>query len=104
MVAGAIALVAMVAISLYGAVTLPPGSQVPVHHGIGGYSNWQPKALALIIYPAIGVFVYAITLAATSSAHSNGKVTPVWIAPIAIVVIAISEYAAIRAAARRSGS
>jgi hypothetical protein len=102
-IAGAIAIVAMAGISLYGARMLPPGSQVPVHHGIGGYNNWQPKALALISYPAIGVLIYVILLVATSSAHSSGKSTPALIAPIAMVVIAISEYGAVRAAIRQNG-
>jgi len=102
-IAGAIAVAAMVAISVYGARILPPGSLVPLHHGIGGYNNWQPKTLALIAYPAIGVLGYAIMLGATSSASSNGKTTPAIIAPIAMVVVAISEYGAVRAAVRQNG-
>jgi uncharacterized membrane protein len=99
--AGVIAIAAMIAISVYGAVTLPPGSQVPVHHGIGGYNNWQPKTLALISYPAIGVLVFGILFAATSGA--SGKSGPAVLAPIAMVVIAISEYGAVRAAIKQNG-
>jgi hypothetical protein len=100
-VAGAVVIAAMIAISVYGAVTLPPGSQVPMHHGIGGYNNWQPKKLALISYPAISVLVFGILLAATSG--SSSKPGPAVIAPIAMVVIAVSEYGAVRAAIRQNG-
>lgn len=102
-VPGAIVVLAMVAMSVWGAVTLPPGSQVPVHHGLGGWNNWQPKKLALIVWPAISVFVYILLLATTSSASSSGKTAPSVLAPIAMVVIAFSYYNALRAALRESG-
>jgi len=98
-----IVVLALVAISIYGARTLPPGSMVPVHHGIGGWNNWQPKKLALIIWPATGVLVFGILIAASSSASSSGKTTPAVIAPIVLLVIAFSYYGAIRAAIRQSG-
>jgi hypothetical protein len=96
--AGVIAIAAMIAISVYGAVTLPPGSQVPMHHGIGGYNNWRPKTLALVSYPVISVLVFGILLAATRG--SSGAAV---VAPIAMVVIAASEYGAVRAAIKRNG-
>jgi hypothetical protein len=94
-VGGVIVLLAMVGISVYGWVTLPPGAQVPLHHGIGGYGNWQPKTIALISYPVIGALVFAVVLGATSRASSSG---PTVIAPLAILVAAVSQYFAVRAA------
>lgn len=101
-IAGAIIVLAMAGISLYGARVLPPGSLVPLHHGIGGYNNWQPKVLALIVYPVLGAVVYTILLVATGGASSSGKSTPAVIAPIVMVIVVISQYGAIRAAIRRS--
>jgi hypothetical protein len=95
--AGVVAL-AMVGISVWGAVTLPPGARVPVHHGLGGYNNWQPKTLALITYPVIGVVVCGILFAS----HSSAKPTTI-IAPIVLLIAACSQYGAIRAAIRESG-
>lgn len=103
-VAGGVVVLALVAMSVYGAVKLPPGSLVPVHHGLGGYNNWQPKKFALVIWPAGGVIVYAVLLAATSSASSSGKVTPAVIAPVAMLVLAVSYYYALRAALREGRS
>lgn len=102
-VAGVIVVLAMVGISVYGARVLPPGSQVPLHHGIGGYNNWQPKTTALIAYPVLGAVVYAIMLVATSGASSSGKTETAVIAPIVTVIVAVSEYGAVRAAIRQNG-
>jgi hypothetical protein len=99
-----IAELVLVAISVYGAVTLPPGSRVPLHHGFGGWNNWQPKTLALIAWPAIGVVVFALLLTATHGVSSGAKSTPAFVAPIVLLVVAVSYYNAIRAARRESGS
>lgn len=96
--AGLVTLV-MVGISAWGAVTLPPDARVPVHHGLGGYSNWQPKALALITYPVIGLLVCGIVYVSQSS----GKPSATIIAPIALVIAACAQYGAVRAAIRQSG-
>jgi hypothetical protein len=103
-VGGVIVLLAMVGISAYAWVTLPPGARVPLHYGMGGYRNWQPKALALVSYPVIGAFVFAVVLGATSKAASSGKSTPEIIAPLVILIIAITQYFAVRAAINNKGS
>jgi hypothetical protein len=97
-VGGGIVLLAMVGISVYAWVTLPPGAQVPLHFGIGGYRNWQPKTIALITYPVIGAVVFAVVLGTTSSANSSGKTAPTVIAPLLILIIAVTQYFAVRAA------
>lgn len=102
-VAGGVIVLALVAMSVYGAVTLPPGSLVPVHHGPGGYNNWRPKKFALIAWPAGGVVVYAVLLAATGTASSSGKATPAVIAPVAMLVLAVSSYFLLRPQGRAPG-
>jgi hypothetical protein len=95
---GVVVLLAIAGISVYGWVTLPPGARVPMHYGPGGYRNWQPKTIALISYPVIGAFVFAVVLGATSKAASSGNATPEVIAPLIILIIAITQYFAVRAA------
>ena len=101
-VTGGIVLLAMVGISVYGWVTLPPDARVPLHRGPGGYGNWQPKAIALITYPVGGAVVFAIVLTATSSAKS-GKTASGFIAPLVMLVIAVTQYFAVRAAIGNGG-
>jgi hypothetical protein len=101
-VAGVIVLLAMAGISVYGWATLPSGARVPLHRGPGGYGNWQPKALALITYPVAGAVVFAVVLTATSSAKS-GKTASAFIAPLVLIVIAVSQYFAVRAAISTGG-
>jgi hypothetical protein len=96
-VAGVVVLLAMVGISAYGWVTLPPDARVPLHRGPGGYGNWQPKALALITYPVGGAVVFAIVLTATSSAKSGTTAAGI-IAPLVLLVVAVTQYFAVRAA------
>jgi hypothetical protein len=92
----------MLGISVYGWVTLPPGARVPLHRGPGGYGNWQPKTIALITYPVAGAFVFAVVLTVTSSAKS-GKTASAIIAPLVILVIAVTQYFAVRAAVSNGG-
>jgi hypothetical protein len=102
-IAGGIVVLALIAISVYGAVTLPAGSRIPLHHGIGGWNNWQPKNIALVAYPAIGVLVFVLLLSTSHSVGSNGRTAPAVIAPIAMLVLAFVYYSAMRAAIRESG-
>jgi hypothetical protein len=101
-IADGIVELALVAVSVYGAVTLPPGSRVPLHHGIGGWNNWQPKTIALIAWPAIGVVVFALLLTATHGASSGGKSTPAFVVPVVLLVVTFSYYSAIKAAMREN--
>jgi hypothetical protein len=102
--AGGIVLLAMVAMSVWGARTLPPGARVPVHHGIGGYGNWQPKVFALVTYPVAGALVFAIIAGVVSpGGNSSGKTAPAVLAPVVLLVIAASQYGALRAVIRANG-
>jgi hypothetical protein len=103
-VTGVLVLLAMVGISVYGWIQLPPDARVPIHHGIGGWGNWQPKRYALITYPVVGAVVYAVVLSATSHAASPGKTAPEVIAPLVLLVIFFSQYFAVMAAIRKKAS
>jgi hypothetical protein len=98
-VAGVVVLLAMVGISAYGWVSLPSDARIPLHRGPGGWGNWQPKVTALITYPIGAAVVFAIVVIATSSGKS-GKTAAGIIAPLAVLVIAVTEYLAVRAAIR----
>jgi hypothetical protein len=69
LVIGGVLLLVIVGVSLYGAVTLPPGAQVPVHFARGGYNRWLPKKAGLAIWPGIGAVAYGIILV---TGHDKG--------------------------------
>ena len=99
-VVGALVLLAMVGISVYGWVTLPSDARIPVHRGPGGWGNWQQKARALITYPVGGAVVFGVVLTATSRAKSSALEL---IAPLALLVIFFTQYFAVMAAIRNAG-
>ena len=47
LIIGGALLLAMICVSLYGAAALPPGAQLPVHFGPGGYNRWVAKNTGL---------------------------------------------------------
>jgi hypothetical protein len=103
MAIGSVLLVAMLGVSVYAAVTLPPGALVPVHRGLGGYNNWQPKRVALVLWSGIAVAIYVIILATAGAAGPNGRLAPTVVLPVAQLVLIFNQMGAIRAARDRSG-
>ncbi len=101
-VGGGVVLLVMIGLSVYAAVTLPADAQVPVHHGIGGYNNWMSKNVALVLYPASGVVILLITAGVADGSGTHDSAPAAWILPIVLLLVAASEYGAIRAATRRS--
>ena len=99
-----VVLLVMVGMAVYAAVTLPPGAQIPVHLGIGGYNNWVSKNVGLVIWPAVGAVIFVITLFTAAGRHTGGKSVPTLILPLVLLILAASQYGATRAALRRSGS
>ncbi len=99
-IVGGVVLLAMIGMSVYAARTLPPGAQIPVHHGIGGYNNWMSKSTGLVIWPATGAVVFVITAVTAASAHAGSK-APSLILPFVLLLVAVSQYGAIRAALRQ---
>lgn len=95
---------AIVGTSLYGAVTLPPGAQLPMHFGATGYNRWAPKSVALIMWPLIGVLVVVIS-EVTASGHRGGgsKSTPAVLLTAVLAIMLVNHFAALQVARRRGG-
>jgi len=103
LVAGGALLLAMIGVSWYGWITLPPDSRVPIHFG-ADYNNFVSKRLGLVVHPAAGALVYAISALA---AHSSAKARPVFILPLVIfplVILLTVQVGAIKVARTRSGT
>jgi hypothetical protein len=100
---GGVLLVVMLGVSVYAAVTLTPGAQVPIRLGLGGYSSWRPKRVALALWSGSAVVVYVAILAIVVAAGWNGRLGPALILPLAQLVLIFNQMGAVRAARRRSG-
>lgn len=98
-------LLGIVGVSLYGRATLPAGAQLPLHFGPAGYTNWQQKSIALVLWPATAVVVYVVLIVTSRSQHgagSHGLSLPIGLT-IALAVILVNYAGAVRAAVGRSG-
>ena len=100
---GSVLLVVLLGISVYAAVTLSPGTQVPISGRLGGYRNWQPKRVALAVWSLSAVVVYAAILVIVGMAGwSNRGFTSAVILPAAQLVQIFNQTGAVRAARSRS--
>lgn len=97
----------MLALTRHAWRTLPPGAQVPVHGGPGGWDKWRPKESALLIWPVIagliwlvnlGMMIYTVTDAAARSADGASATLAVLILPM--IILLVSERLALKAAVR----
>ena len=72
LVIGGVLLLAMIAASGWGALTLPAGTRVPIHFGSDEHCFWVPKYAGLVAWPAAGALVYGILggLSASSMASN----------------------------------
>ncbi len=103
-IAGSVLLVAMIAVAGYAAVTLPADAQVPVHYGIGGYNNWQPKRVAVALWAGVAVLLYVLILVTAAAAGAHGTLAAAVILPVAQLIVIANQLGAIRAARARTGS
>jgi hypothetical protein len=93
---------ALICVSLYGAVTLPPGALIPVHGAGYGYNRWLPKRFGLPLWPVLGAAVYVIILVTGHSKDVHGS--PAVGLTVALVVILIAQVGAlVRARSRAAG-
>jgi subtilase family serine protease len=92
---------AMIGVSLYGAVTLPPGARMPLHFGPAGYNQWVPKNVGLVIWPGLGLVVSVIINVATRNHQTHGSLGPVAGLSIALGVMLITEIGALAVARSR---
>ncbi len=102
LIIGGALLLAMICVSLYGAAALPPGAQMPVHFGSGGYNRWVSKSTGLVIHPAAGAVVYAIIVVTVRDHDTHGGLGPAAGLSIALGVLLIVQIGALAVALTRS--
>jgi hypothetical protein len=104
LIIGGALLLAMICVSLYGAATLPPGAQMPVHFGPAGYNRWVPKNTGLVLHPAFGTVVFAIIVVTVRNHQTHGDLGPAAGLSIALGVLLIAQIGALTVALSRSRS
>jgi len=102
LIIGAALLLGMLCVSLYGAVALPPGARLPVHFGPAGYNRWVPKSTGLVMWPVLGVVVYAIIVVTVRDHQTHGGLGPTAGLSIALGVMLITQIGALTVALGRS--
>jgi uncharacterized ion transporter superfamily protein YfcC len=72
LVTGGVILLAMIAASVWAAVTLPADARVPIHFGSDEHCYWVPKHAGLFAWPAAGAVLYGVLggLSASSMASN----------------------------------
>jgi len=103
---GGVALLAMICVSLYGAVTLPSDARVPIHFGVS-YNNFVPKRVGLVVHPAVAAVVLLISALLLHGHSVNGtssKAHADVILPIAMCVLLVVQVGAIWVARRRASA
>ncbi len=102
LIIGGALLLAMICVSLYGAVTLPPGAQLPLHFGPAGYNRWVPKNTGLVLWPAIGAVIYTIIVITMKDHQTHGGPGPSVGLSIALGVILVTQVGALAVAVSRN--
>jgi hypothetical protein len=92
---------------------LPPGAQVPVRRGLGGWKRWQPKESALRLWLAAGAVIWLANIAVVvavvtggASARSTGDTAALpGVLLLPMIALLVSEHHALKAAraGRRDG-
>jgi hypothetical protein len=104
-VIGALLLLVMVCISVYGAITLPSEARIPLHYGIGSYGNFASKTVGLIMWPVGGAVIYGIFVAVSEHAikpnHGSAGPAP-FIMLVVLLLVAALQYGAISLARGRT--
>jgi hypothetical protein len=103
LIIGGVLELAIICVSLYGAATLPPGAQVPVHFGPAGYNRWVTKNVGLTIWPVIGAVVLVIIASTVHSGQTHGGPGAVIGLGIALGLILATEIGALMVATGRKG-
>lgn len=103
-IAASVLLVAIVSLSLYGASVLPHSAELPMHLGLGGYTNWRPRTVVLWTWPAISAVLYVILVATAQNGPggSGGLTLPIGMT-VAIAAMLANQAGALRAGLQRSG-
>ena len=99
-----ILLLGTIAVSLYGATVLPPTAQWPLHLGPGGYGNWVPRNVGLLMGPAIATVVFVILVVTAHSQQADGTSSLPTGLTIALAAMLANQLGALKAAQARSGT
>jgi hypothetical protein len=94
----------MIGVSLYGSRILPPDARIPLHLGPGGYGSFVSRTIGLIMFPVAGAVIFALLtgIAVIKGNHGGSGTTPVIILPIALAIIAATQWGAIAVARRNT--
>jgi len=102
-VIGGLLVLAMTGVSIRGWLALPSDARIPVHHGIGGYNNYRSKTYGLVAWPVGGVIIYGLYCGISAGlVHPNHGSSGIGllIIPIVLILVAVAQLGAIRAASR----
>ena len=96
----------MIGISLYGSRILPSDARIPLHLGPGGYGSFTSKTIGLILFPVAGAVIFALLVGIAQHVikgnHGGSGTTALIILPIALAVIAATQWGAIAVARRNT--
>lgn len=104
--AGGLLVVAMIAVSVRGWLTLPSDARVPIRHGLRGYGNYLSKTAGLVSWPAAGAVIYGLYIgvfAEDLATDDRRAGVLLLLLPAVLVVLFIVQIGAVRAAGRTSG-
>jgi len=98
---GGVEMVAIILLSVYGAMRLPPEAHVPLPWA-GRWGSFSAKRAGLVAYPAIGAFFFVLLAAIglTLSTNSKSAFSPGIFLPIVLCVILLIQVRAIDQARR----
>jgi len=102
---GGLLVLAMIAVSARGWLTLPSDARVPIRHGFRGYGNYLSKPAGLASWPAAGIVIYGLytgVFAEGLATNSRGTGVPLLFLPVILAVLIIVQVGALRAAGRSS--
>ncbi len=102
LIIGGALLLAMICVSLYGAVILPAGAQMPVHFGPAGYNRWVSRNTGLVLHPAAGAVIFAIIVVTVRDHQTHGGPGPAVGLSVALGVVLAAQIGAVAVARARS--
>lgn len=94
-VVGGALVLAMIVTSSLAAAELPSYARIPLHLGVTGFSNFAPKIVGVLLWPAVGAVIYVVTYFITDPGPSEE-----WVGLGALVLLLIAQIAAYRSARR----
>jgi hypothetical protein len=103
---GGLLVLAMIAVSVRGWLTLPSDARVPIHHGFRGYGNYLSKTAGLVTWPAAGIVIYGLYIGVFAeglSTHYQRTGMFLLFLPAVLAVLITVQIGALRAAGRSSG-